>query len=100
METFAHQSTAPQVVVMTPAQLRELVQSAICEVLTSTDGKDASPSPRYVFGLRGIAELFGVTVPTAQEYKNTWLQPAVMQRGHKIITDANKAIELFNERKK
>lgn len=53
--------------------------------------------PSYVFGLKGIQLLFGVSLTTAQAYKNTWLKPAIKQRGKKIIIDVSKALELFNE---
>ena len=53
---------------------------------------------RYVYGIRGIAKLLGCSTVTAQRYKNTFLKPAVCQRGRVIVTDAEKAIELFNGR--
>lgn len=59
------------------------------------------PSPQqatgknYVYGIAGIADLLGVSKVTAQRYKDTFLQPAVMQRGRKLITDADKAMKLF-----
>ena len=58
------------------------------------------PSPkRLVYGLRGISELFNVSLVTAQKYKNTFLAPAVSQRGRKIAVDADLALELFNNQK-
>ena len=52
----------------------------------------------YVYGLRGIQDLFNVSHKTAQQYKNTWLAPACMQSGRKIVVDADKAMELFRAR--
>lgn len=62
--------------------------------------KDVKPDSdkRYVYGIRGIAKLLGCSTVTAQRYKNTFLKPAVCQRGRVIVTDAEKAIELFNSR--
>ena len=57
------------------------------------------PSGNYVYGLRGIQQLFGVSHKTAQEYKDTFLRPAVMQNGRKIVVDADLAMELFNKKK-
>ncbi len=51
----------------------------------------------YVFGLKGIRELFGVSHATAQHYKDTFLQPAVKQNGRKIVVDVAKALELFDQ---
>ena len=51
---------------------------------------------RYVYGLRGIRQLFNVSHATAQRYKDTIIKDAVFQQGRKIIVDADKAMELFN----
>lgn len=51
---------------------------------------------RYVYGLRGIRQLFNVSHTTAQRYKDTIIKDAVLQQGRKIIVDADKAMELFN----
>lgn len=64
--------------------------------------KDATlePGKRYVYGLKGIQELFNVSHLTAQRYKDGILKEAVFQSGRKIVVDADKAIELFNERRR
>lgn len=54
---------------------------------------------RYVRGIAGIARLFQCSTVTAQRYKDTFLRPAVQQRGRIVITDVEKAKALFNERK-
>ena len=64
--------------------------------------QDAQPvsrtaSGQYVYGIRGIEKLFNVSHVTAQNYKNTILKDACMQRGRKIIVDVEKAVKLFNE---
>ena len=51
---------------------------------------------RYIYGLRGIRQLFNVSHATAQRYKDTIIKDAVFQQGRKIIVDADKAMELFN----
>ena len=53
--------------------------------------------PERVFGLSGIAELFGVSIQTALRYKRTFLSPAVQQYGRVIITDTAEAYRLFSE---
>ncbi len=58
----------------------------------------ATPPPRYVYGLRGIRELFGVSHATAQKLKDGILKPAVRQYGRKIVVDADMAMELFNNK--
>lgn len=56
------------------------------------------PDKRLVYGLRGIRQLFDVSHATAQRYKDTFLQPAIMQNGRKIVVDVDKAMELFAEK--
>ena len=56
-----------------------------------------SPERRYVKGLHGIISLFGCSKPTAMKLKNTIIKDAVLQNGRVIITDAEKAIQLFKE---
>ena len=59
---------------------------------------DTTPEPgkRYVYGLKGIQELFNVSHGTAQRYKDGIIKDAVFQSGRKIVVDADKAMELFN----
>lgn len=83
-----------KVIVMTPSELKELLAEARAE------GNPQPPAPkgkRYVYGLRGIRDLFNVSHTTAQKYKDSFLKPAVTQRGRKIIVDAEMAIELFGK---
>lgn len=50
---------------------------------------------RYVYGLRGIAELFGCSLPTANRIKQSGrIDKAVTQIGRKIIVNADLALEL------
>lgn len=66
-------------------------------------GKEKAGAPpvikprRFIYGIRGIEEYFHVSHKTAQEYKNTFLKPAVNQNGRKICVDADLAMQLFNE---
>lgn len=54
---------------------------------------------RYVYGIIGIERAFGVSHKTAQKLKDGILKPAVKQRGRKIVTDLDMAMELFDENK-
>lgn len=94
-----------EIVTISVDELRQLLREVTREVLAEEKGKGAQrpttpPSARrYVYGIDGIASLFNVSHPTAQIYRKTFLEPAVMQHGRKIITDADRAIELYNEHK-
>lgn len=56
-------------------------------------------APQTVRGLRGIMDLFGVSKSVAQQFKNTWLAPAVMQVGRVILTDVKQAQNLYRNYK-
>ena len=50
---------------------------------------------RYVYGLAGIARLFGCSLPTANRIKQSGkINRAITQVGRKIIVDADLALEL------
>lgn len=63
------------------------------------DGNSKSER-RYVYGLRGIRELFHVSTRTAHIYKNTIIKDAVYQSGRTIVVDVDKALSLFDERRR
>lgn len=52
---------------------------------------------QYVYGLKGIREVFQVSHATAQKYKDGILKKAVTQYGRKIILDVDMARMLFKE---
>ena len=60
---------------------------------------DLQTGKRYIYGVAGIERAFGVSHRTAQKLKDGILKPAVKQRGRKIITDLDLALELFDENK-
>ena len=66
---------------------------------TSTSEETAKASSkeekRYVYGLAGIARLFGCSLPTANRIKQSGkINRAITQVGRKIIVDADLALEL------
>lgn len=93
------------VIIMTQEQLstfadevaQKVAQKFAPDVGNNTDATSTTPK-HCVYGIKGIANLFGVSHVTAQRYKDTFLQPAVMQRGRKIIVDADKALQLYQQR--
>lgn len=65
----------------------------------STNGETAKASSKeekqYVYGLAGIARLFGYSLPTANRIKQSGkINRAITQVGRKIIVDADLALEL------
>ncbi len=61
------------------------------EASPATAGKDK----KYVYGIGGIARLFGCSIPTANRIKKSGrIDRAITQIGRKIIVDADMALEL------
>lgn len=90
-----YDDTTP-IAALTVGQLKQLIQ----EQTASTQTRQESSTPQhFVYGIRGIERLFNVSHKTAQDYKNTFLKPAVMQCGRKIVVDADLALQLFNDRR-
>ena len=51
---------------------------------------------RYVYGIAGIAQLFGCSIPTAQRIKSSGvIDAAISQCGKIIVTDADMALDLL-----
>lgn len=55
----------------------------------------ANDFKQYVYGIAGIAKLFGCSIPTANRIKKSGkIDQAITQIGRKIIVDAELALEL------
>lgn len=60
---------------------------------------EKTPEKRIVYGLKGIAEIFGCSTSTAQRIKNNGkIKKAITQVGRKIVVDADLALRLFREK--
>lgn len=54
---------------------------------------------KYVYGIAGIARLFGCSIPTASRIKKSGkIAKAITQIGRKIIVDAQQALELAGQK--
>ena len=84
---------------LTIGQFWELFEERYGKQLLPSQNDTAKKSGNYVYGLRGIEQLFGVSHKTAQYYKDHIINEAVMQNGRKIVVDADLALQLFNERR-
>lgn len=84
---------------MTGAEFIELQKIALNDQAKGVEQQTTPKAQkRYVYGLRGIKELFGVSHATAQKLKDGILRPAVLQHGRTIIVDEAMALELFNKK--
>ena len=66
----------------------------------SSDEESAKPR-RLVYGIQGIADTFGCSIPTANRIKRSGvIDDAITQVGRKIVVDADLALELAASAKK
>lgn len=89
--------------------LSEITENEFRALLREELGRFMTPAPeagcttqshgRLVYGLDGIRGLFHCSHKQAQFYKDHVIQEAVSQNGRKIVVDADRALQLFNERR-
>lgn len=82
---------------MTGADFLQLHRLALDEQM---QGIQSTPPPtkRYVYGLRGICDLFQCSHAHAQKLKDGVLKPAIKQVGRKIIVDVDAAMALLDKK--
>lgn len=79
---------------MTGEELLYLQQYAVIPQATSNPVIETAQK-KYVYGIAGIARLFGCSMPTANRIKKSGkIDKAITQIGRKIIVDADLALEL------
>lgn len=86
---------------MTGEEFLELAShtSSVSSPLSSETSSKEKPK-QYVYGLRGLASLFGCSIPTANRIKQSkQIDGAIRQIGRKIIIDADLALELAGRKK-
>ena len=83
---------------LTVSQFQTLVASCFAEKPESKV-QVQPPVKRYVYGLKGICDLFGCAHSTAQHLKNKVITEAVSQYGRKIVVDVDLALKLFQDYK-
>ena len=87
-----------RIIDLTVAQLAEVIDRAVEESLSrrtpSTDNR-----PRLVYGIKGIAQLLGISERQARYVTASGtISRAIRQQGRTIVTDADLALELFGRR--
>ena len=98
MKTHEFVTSDTPIAMLTLGQLQAALQIPISEGIPTQ--KEEVNEKQYLYGLRGIKELFNVSHPTAQKYKDTFLKPAIIQHGRKIMIDQDLALKLFSEHNK
>jgi hypothetical protein len=86
-----------RIIDLTVAQLKEVIDRAVEESLARRQPQDTQP--RLVYGIKGIAEIFGVSERQARYIKSSGvISRAIRQQGRTIVTDAALALQLFGKR--
>lgn len=81
---------------LTAGELLELLQQGYKPQVIVDTTKD---NKRFVYGLAGIADLFGCSKTTANRIKQGGkIDGAITQVGNLIIVDAEKALELIDKK--
>ena len=96
--------------------LQELLQKPVCmmqgdefvfllsnlSLLGKQETKQVESKPKnLVYGIQGIADTFGCSIPTANRIKRSGvIDDAITQVGRKIVVDADLALELAANAKK
>ena len=84
---------------MTGEELLFLAQHGNMSTSGETGKASSKGEKRYVYGLAGIARLFGCSLPTANRIKQSGkINRAITQIGRKIIVDADLALELVGRK--
>ena len=85
---------------MTGEELMYLYEHASIHAGTQAQPQPVTnPERKYVYGMPGIARLFGCSIPTANRIKKSGkIDKAIIQIGRKIIVDAELALELAGKK--
>lgn len=79
----------------------KLTVGELIEVINQVTPKPEvkSDERKLVYGLQGIAELFGCSTSTAQRIKNSGkIKKAITQVGRKIVVNSDLALKLYSEK--
>ena len=83
---------------LTVGQLAEIIDAAVAESIARHNNAAPQNAQKWlVYGIKGIADLFGVSERQARNIKSSGvISQAVRQKGRTIITDAELALQLYS----
>ena len=85
---------------LTVGQLQDLIYETVNRSIAKVNTNNTSNERKLVYGIDGIAELFGCSRTKANEIKQSGIiDKAVIQIGRKIAVDAEMALKLAGGRK-
>lgn len=84
-------------VTATLQELREMIESVIVDLNAQQNNAEPAKQRNLVYGIAGIAKIFGCSLVTAQRIKSEGtIDGAISQIGDIIVVDVDKALELTN----
>lgn len=84
-----------RIIDLTVSQLVELIENTMKATMTEPEKEK-----RLVYGIAGIASVFGCSIATANRIKKSGvIDAAIIQDGHLIVTDADLAVKFRKEHK-
>jgi len=82
------------IAMLTVGQLKEVLGTPQPKVIDTTNS-----DKNYVYGIIGIAKIFGCSIPTANRIKKSGkIDKAITQIGRVIVCDADLAMELAGQK--
>lgn len=83
---------------MTIADLARILDERDRLLVERIRAEVAASLPSHVEGIKGIAEIYGCSMATAQRIKNSGkIDAAITQVGRKIVTDTRLALQLLQK---
>lgn len=80
------------IAMLTVGQLKSVLETTAA---AQPNTPESNNRRMYVYGIKGIAHLFGCSIPTANRIKRSGrIDGAIKQIGRKIIVDADLALDL------
>lgn len=84
---------------MTASEFADVLERVFRRLSKEEKPQDREPAKRFVYGIGGIAQLFGCSTTTANRIKKSGkIDEAVYQSGRTITVDADLALRLMKER--
>lgn len=100
-DTFVVQLTVGQLVSCLKKSFPMLMEKPKAEKAEAeVQGDGPTFAGRLAYVIIGIERVFGVSHKTAQQWKDTWMKPAIRQCGRKIVTDVAYAMKLLEDQEK
>ena len=90
-----------QLVLVTKQELSDVVNEAVKAALESLDTRQASKEKEdstLIYGINGLAQFLGVSMPTAQKYKNDRIFP-VYQHGRTLMFKSSEVLAGMSKKK-